>query len=125
MAQEVETERPQLVLQTWSDLLFLALTDEYGRDLLCIGYGAQVHVHGIEAIEKNLHERLLELITPWSTWAERLERHPWRCANYLAHDPGARLALRNKLWGRDHSQSPLYALENWTSAQATTEVVSG
>ncbi len=106
--------RPPLHVETRSDLLEATLADEYGRDQICIGYGAIVRVGSREAIRANLHERLFRLIAPFSTWRERLQRHPIMCASFLARDPGARHALVEKVKQLGRPVSPVYALEEWT-----------
>src|SRR5581483_4587492 len=69
---DAERAPPQLVLETRADLLATAVDEEYGRDQLCIGYGALVHVNSEVAARANLHERLLALVTRLPTWADRL-----------------------------------------------------
>jgi Beta-lactamase superfamily domain len=103
----------QVVLETRADLLETAIDQEYGRDQLCIGYGALIHLQSAEAARTNLHERLLSLITPFPTWLDRLRQHPVRCLTYLFRDPGARLAARNQLTRLTSRHSPLYAADDW------------
>ncbi|HEY7955224.1 MAG TPA: MBL fold metallo-hydrolase [Polyangia bacterium] len=102
-----------IVLETRAHLLEAALTQDYGRDLICIGYGGLFRVSSAEAVRRNLHERLLDLVTSFPSWRERLEQHPLMCMRFFARDPGARLALRTRLLGRAHPPSPLYSLAAW------------
>jgi len=112
-ADDVERHAPALVLETRADLLETAAEEEYGRDLLCIGYGALIHVRSEEAARANLHERLLSLITPFPTWTDRLRHHPVRCLQYLWRDPGARLAAVRSVTRFAQRQSPLYTADDW------------
>jgi beta-lactamase family protein len=104
---------PHVALETRSDLLEATLNDEYGRDLICIGYGALVRLSSREGVRANTHERLFRLVAPFSTWRERLQRHPVMCASFLARDPGARHALLHKLKHLGRPAGSRYALEEW------------
>ena len=116
---------PVLMLETHSAILHGAVNWKYGRDLICIGYGALLHVNSKECMKANLHERLLDLITPFPTWRERFEKHPLLCLQYLARDAGARFALKKKLklnlitqrlFGeveRPEIANRLYSIEEW------------
>jgi hypothetical protein len=104
-----------LILETRSDLLEAAMTEAFGRDQICIGYGGIMRIASADAVRANLHERLLDLVAPVPSWRDRLLRDPLRCGRFLLNDPGARLALMEKL-RRRRSQSPVYALEGWSGA---------
>jgi hypothetical protein len=103
-----------VVLETRSDLLDAAMSEPFGRDHICIGYGGLVRVSSAEAVRANLHERLLDLIAPMPSWRERLIHNPLRCAMFLLRDPGARLPVKQKLSATARMPSSVYALEAWT-----------
>jgi hypothetical protein len=107
---------PTVVIEVAANILLDAMQWKYGRDLICIGYGAIVHIQSLEAMDKDIHTHLLGLITPYPTWRERLVKHPWLCLTYMLRDTGARFALKRKLGltrGSRPAQNPLYALDEW------------
>jgi hypothetical protein len=105
---------PQVLLETRSDLLEAALDEEYGRDHICIGYGGLVSLSSLDAVRSNTHELLFRLMTPFSTWGERLRKNPIMCMSFLARDPGARHAAMQKLLRLSRPASPNYTLLEWT-----------
>ena len=93
----------------------------FGRDYICIGYGATFRFPSRAPLGANVHEQLLDLITPFPAWSDSIRHHPWRTVTYLLRDAGARLALRTKLGrvvGRAPAEraaaNPLYDLTQWT-----------
>jgi hypothetical protein len=122
-AEERERARaldPAVTLETESALLEAAASNEYGRDLICIGYGGVMHLRSREAVRLHLHERLLELVTRFPSWRDHITKNPLRSLAYLVRDPGARLATGSMLsrltdlgGNNDRAKSPLYSLEHW------------
>ncbi len=113
--------QPDLIVETGSDILSSAITQRYGRDHICIGYGAIIRVMSDRVLGSNAHEALLDLITPFPSWGDHFRRHPLRALSYLAHDAGMRFVLKSRLRGvlggrgaADTTQvNPLYDLGNW------------
>jgi hypothetical protein len=101
-----------LTVETRLEILEGAARHDYGRDLICIGYGAIFNFRSPEAVRERLHERLLAATTRFPSWRERLSRHPVMCMSYLVRDTGARLALRQRLQ-RHPPPSEIYSVEQW------------
>jgi hypothetical protein len=113
VARQLEPDVP-LVIETRSAILRGAIEREYGRDLICIGYGAIVRLRSVELARATLHERAIECISRFPSWRSRLYRHPLMSLSYLARDPGGRLAVRSRL-ERRRPRAGLYALDDWAS----------
>lgn len=116
-ADRVDALRADVTLETRRHVLWAAITEPYGRDFLCIGYGATVRVPRA-GFDEGAHERLLELITSFPSWGDHIRAYPVRAVAYLVRDPGARCALRGKierLLGRSQAvgRNPLYDLRQW------------
>ncbi len=107
-----EPSNAPLHVETRTPILEGAARHEYGRDLICIGYGAIFQFRAPEAVRLKLHDRLLELTTNFPSWRDRLTRHPVMCMSYLLRDAGARLAVKDTL-ERRRQPGQVYSVEAW------------
>lgn len=118
-----ELGQPEAIVETRSDLVKSLMHSPFGRDLITVGYGAQVHLRAADVLRRNPHELLLNLLAPpRPRWRERLRRHPARAASFVLRDQSMRYALRNKLSTR-LTRSPrsarepaLYEIGDWVTA---------
>jgi hypothetical protein len=116
-----ETAYPDLILETRSDILWSAVTERYGRDHICIGYGAIISIVSPRMLGSSAHEKLLDLITSFPSWRDHFRHHPVRLLSYVARDAGMRFALRRRITsmlgrrraGDAMQMNPLYDLGNW------------
>jgi Beta-lactamase superfamily domain len=125
-ASTVEASDAEVVVETRSDLVSSTIRSPFGRDLISIGYGAQVHLRSREAMARAPHERLLNLLAPPPPrWRERLRQAPSRTLGFLIGDAGMRLDLATRLRHRAQRQSAeepaLYQITDWAQLAQTPE----
>jgi Beta-lactamase superfamily domain len=110
---------PEAVLETRSDFLRRLMRAPFARDLICVGYGAQVYLRDADAVASSPHERLLDALSlPVPRWRERVRAHPARALRFLARDPSMRLAARRRLGrGRARRAPELYDIKDWVTGE--------
>jgi hypothetical protein len=118
---------PEVVLATRSDLVLATIQSPFGRDLITIGYAADVRLRSSREMATNAHERLLNLLAyPQPRWRERFRKHPARVLGFVVGDASMRYALRSKL-GLARSQRGevvergLYAIGDWAELARSPE----
>jgi hypothetical protein len=114
------------VIETRSDLVSSTIRSPFGRDLISIGYGAQVHLRSREAMARAPHERLLNLLAPARPrWRQRLRTAPLRTLGFVVGDPGMRLdlfdRLRHRVGARAAQEPALYEITDWAELARTPE----
>ncbi|MGI9147457.1 MAG: MBL fold metallo-hydrolase [Chloroflexota bacterium] len=122
---------PEVVFATRSDLLSATMKSPFGRDLITIGYAADVRLRSGREMATNAHERLLNLLAfPQTRWRERLRKHPGRVLGFMVGDASMRYELKTKLkskLGRTRStnananERELYAIADWADLARTPE----
>jgi hypothetical protein len=117
--QQIE---PQIVLETRSDLVRSTLRSPFGKDLISIGYGAEVHLRSWADVDSSPHERLLQLLAPVQPrWRQHLRQQPLRTMRFLVGDPSMRYAAATALFRMRrpappaHTEPAPYAMADWVS----------
>jgi hypothetical protein len=118
---------PEVVFGTRSDLLWATMRSPFGRDLITIGYAADVRLRSSREMASNVHERLLNLLAfPQSRWRERLRKHPGRVVGFVVGDASMRLELKSKLGlavspRGEEPERGLYAIGDWAELARSPE----
>jgi hypothetical protein len=118
---------PQVVFETRSDLIRSTMQSVFGRDLITIGYAAQITLRSLEVMRDNPHERLLNLLSPpRPRWRERLRKHPARTLGFLVGDASIRYELKSRLGLKrtvptPHARPALYGIGDWVSVAEAPE----
>jgi hypothetical protein len=123
---QIERLEPQVVIETRSDLVTRTMRSPFGRDLISIGYGAQVRLRSREEMARAPHERVLNLLAPPPTrWRQRLRQAPLRTLGFVLGDPSMRYellgALRRRASGQAAGEPTLYGLGDWAQLAQTPE----
>jgi hypothetical protein len=113
---------PQIVLETRSDLVRGTLRSPFGKDLISIGYGGEVHLRSRADVDGSPHDRLLQLLAPVQPrWRQHLRQQPWRTMRFLIGDPSMRYAAATALFRRRrpapqvHPEPAPYEMADWVS----------
>ena len=113
---------PQIVVETRSDLVRSTLRSPFGKDLISIGYGAEVHLRSRADVDGSPHERLLQLLAPVQPrWRQHLRQQPLRTMRFLVGDPSMRYAAATALFRmrrpapQAHTEPAPYAMADWVS----------
>ena len=118
---------PDVVFATRSDLLATTMRSPFGRDLITIGYAADVRLRSSREMATSAHERLLNLLAfPRSRWRERLRTHPGRVLGFMVGDASMRYELKSKLGlarstRTDTTERGLYAIADWADLAQSPE----
>jgi hypothetical protein len=125
------TTPPDLVFATRSDLLSATLRSPFGRDLITIGYAADVRLRSNREMATDAHERLLNLLAfPQPRWRERVRAHPGRVLGFVVGDASMRYELKSKLKSKlgaanaphaETTERGLYAIADWADLVRTPE----
>ncbi len=120
-----------VVFATRSDLLSATMKSPFGRDLITIGYAAEVRLRSSHEMATNAHERLLDLLGyPQPRWRERLRKHPGRVLGFMVGDASMRYEVKSKLKSRlglvgatrgDATERGLYAIADWADLARSPE----
>lgn len=107
----------RLLIRTRSHLLLHAMTEEWGGDVLTIGYGLDVDVYEELTLEQNLDIVCVRLLTRYPTTTSSLKKDPFRALNYfLKHPMMSKLAIRQKLMLRNTvNKFPYNERDHWIS----------
>jgi len=118
-----ELGEAEAIVATRSDLVKSLMHSPFGRDLITVGYGAQVRLRSTDVLRRNPHEQLLNLLAPpRPRWRERFRRHPSRTASFLVRDQSMRYAARTKLAAtfarsrRPTGEPAPYEIGDWVTA---------
>jgi hypothetical protein len=118
---------PDVVFTTRSDLLWATLQSPFGRDLITIGYAADVRLRSSREMATNAHERLLNLLAyPRPRWRERFRQHPSRVLGFVLGDASMRHELKSKLGlarspRGEGTERGLYAIGDWAELVRSPE----
>jgi hypothetical protein len=115
---------PDLEFGTRSDLIQATMRSPFGRDLITIGYAADVRLRSDRQMATNAHERLLNLLAfAQPRWRERLRQHPGRVLGFVVGDPSMRYELKSKLRlaRARHAERGLYTIGDWADLAQTPE----
>jgi hypothetical protein len=96
----------------------------FGRDLITVGYAAQVRLRSQREFTTNPHERLLDLLAPTPLrWRQRLREQPTRTAGFIARDPSMVYAFRQKVRPKvsPAAEPGLYAIGDWATIASAPE----
>ena len=117
---------PQVVFETRSDLVRSTLRSPFGKDLISIGYGAEVRVRSRSDLDGAPHDRLLQLLAPTQArWRQHLRERPLRAARFVLGDPSMRYAAANRLFhlsSNAHEVRPgpaPYDISDWVTVPET------
>jgi hypothetical protein len=104
-----------LVITTTSDLLLHAIQEEWGGDVLTIGYGLDVDILKEDALEKNLDIVCVRLLTKYPMASKSLKRNPLRAAQYfIRHPMMSKLLIKQKLLLRNTvNKFPYNERDHW------------
>lgn len=107
----------RLLLRTKSHLLHYAVENNWGGDVLTIGYGIDVDVYDELTLEQNLDIVCVRLITRYPTATGSLRKDPFRAINYfLKHPMMSKLAITQKLKLRNVvNKFPYNERDHWIS----------
>jgi hypothetical protein len=118
--ERIEQHDPEAIIETRTDLVSSTMRSPFGRDLITIGYGANVRLRSRDVMARAPHDRLLTLLSPpESRWRERLRKDPLRTLAFVLGDPSMRLdifsrVLRKRRPAPVASPEPeLYAVTSW------------
>jgi hypothetical protein len=117
-------DAPPAVMETRSALVRRLMRARFARDLISVGYGAQVYLRDAAAVRSSPHERMLNALSlPTPRWRERLRTDPRRAAGFLLRDPSMRYAARQRL-PRARQPIPvepaLYDIGDWVTGELET-----
>jgi hypothetical protein len=126
-----DSPEPDVVFATRSDLLGATMRSPFGRDLITIGYAADVRLRSSREMATSAHERLLNLLAfPQPRWRERLRKHPGRVLGFMVGDASMRYELTSKLKAKLRRARPpqaaltergLYAIADWADLARSPE----
>jgi hypothetical protein len=107
----------RLLLRTKSHLLRYAVENNWGGDVLTIGYGIDVDVYDELTLEQNLDIVCVRLITRYPTASGSLRKDPFRAINYfIKHPMMTKLAIQQKLKLRNTvNKFPYNERDHWIS----------
>ena len=107
----------RLLLRTKSHLLHYAVENNWGGDVLTIGYGIDVDVYDELTLEQNLDIVCVRLITRYPTATGSLKKDPFRALNYfIKHPMMAKLAITQKFKMRSAvNKFPYNERDHWIS----------
>jgi hypothetical protein len=107
----------RLLLRTKSNLLQYAVENDWGGDVLTIGYGIDVDVYDELTLEQNLDIVCVRLITRYPTASGSLRKDPFRALNYfIKHPMMSKLAIKQKLKLRSAvNKFPYNERDHWIS----------
>jgi hypothetical protein len=107
----------KLLIRTESHLLRFAVENEWGGDVLTIGYGIDVDVYDELTLEQNLDIVCVRLITRYPTASGTLKKDPVRAVSYfLKHPMMTQLAVKQKLMLRNAvNKFPYNERDHWIS----------
>ena len=77
--------------------LLYSISEEWGGDAIVIGYGCELIVYSKTAIENELDNWAIQLLTQYPNASEYIKRNPLRAIHYLSNDKIKRKILINKL----------------------------
>ena len=113
---------PQVVLETRSDLVRSTLRSPFGKDLISIGYGGEVHLRSRADVDAAPHDRLLQVLAPVQPrWRQHLRQNPLRAMRFLVGDPSMRYAAARALLRTHRPAQPVhvepapYEVSDWVS----------
>ena len=118
---------PDVVFATRSDLLLATIQSPFGRDLITIGYAADVRLRSSREMATNAYERLLNLLAcPQPRWRERFRQHPGRVLGFVLGDVSMRHELKSKLGlarspRGEGTERGLYAIRDWADLARSPE----
>jgi glyoxylase-like metal-dependent hydrolase (beta-lactamase superfamily II) len=125
---EVARYDPEVVFETHSDLLKRTMRSPFGRDLISVGYGAEVRIRSQEDFQNAKYEQLLSLLAPpQPRWRQRLLEHPVRTLGFVLGDASMRYALASRLFDRlrrrhqTFNEPGLYEIRDWALMAQTPE----
>jgi hypothetical protein len=114
---------PDVVLGTRTDLVWATMQSPFGRDLITIGYAADVRLRSGRELQSSPHERLLNLLGyQQPRWRQRLRVAPLRVLGFVRGDLSMRRQLRVKFGRGQRAVSPraddprLYEIGDWAQA---------
>jgi hypothetical protein len=99
----------------------------FGRDLITIGYAADVQLRSSREVATSAHERLLNVLAyPQPRWRERFRQHPGRVLGFVIGDASMRHQLKAKLRltraaRGSASERGLYAISDWADLAGSPE----
>ena len=103
----------------------------FGRDLITIGYAADVRYRSRDAMAGSPHDQLVDLLAPTpARWRQRIRRAPSRTLSFMLRDPSIRLEWGNRLRTRlglparraaPADEPRLYDIGDWAEAAQTPE----
>jgi hypothetical protein len=114
--------QPQVVFETRSDLVRSTIRSPYGKDLISIGYGAQVYLRSMADLASSPHDRVLNLLAPTQPrWRQRLRTDPRRTLRFLIGDHSMRYAAARRFLSSDdeaaetHKTPAPYDIADWVA----------
>jgi hypothetical protein len=122
---DIARRNPQFVFETWSDLLRRTIRSPFGRDLISVGYGAEVHIRSRQDLDGADNEPLLSLLAPpQPRWRERLRKDPLRTLGFIVGDPSMRFELASHVpgirRGAAQTEPGLYQMRDWFAGPNTS-----
>lgn len=104
-----------LTIVTTSDAIEYALQNEWGGDVLFVGYAADVFVEDEVALENNLDIVCLRLLTRYPTASKYMLRHPLRGLRFMLSNPAiTQLMVKNKMVTRGNpNKLPFNERSHW------------
>jgi len=114
-------DAPPAVVETRSGFVRRLMRARFARDLISVGYGAQVYLRDAAAVRSSPHERMLNALSlPAPRWRERLRTDPRRAASFLVRDPSMRYAARQRVLGAANGaahEPALYDIGDWVAGE--------
>jgi len=104
-----------LCISTWSNLLNHSIDNEWGGDVLTIGYGIDVDVYEETTLELNLDIVCVRLISRFPRTKSEIKKNPLRVLKYYYNNPMlAQLAVKQKMTLRNSvNKFPYNERDHW------------
>ncbi len=113
-SSELKPDR-KLLIRTDSKLLSHSIKQDWGGDVLTIGYGIDIDVFDEQALEQNLDIVCVRLLTKYPTAKESMIKNPLRAMTYfIRHPMMSKLVLKQKLILRNEvNKFPYNERDHW------------
>jgi hypothetical protein len=104
-----------LTIVTTAEAIEYSLSDEWGGDILFVGYAADVFVENEIALENNLDIVCLRLLTRYPTASRYMMRNPIRGMRFMLSNPSlTELMVKNKMLTRGNpNKLPFNERSHW------------
>lgn len=111
----IRNDKPQenslLTMEMSSEVLRYSISSDWGADVICIGYGAEIHISDQKLAEVDLESICMNLLACYPTPAD-LKKTPFRTLKFLLLNPPRFTRSIRKLRKFSH-ESEIYDRKTW------------